>query len=102
MSTEKAETKKAAPKKAQSKSLPETKIEPKAETKKAEDSSIRPVKKPKVITTDEVMKSWNGLIDILTRYLAQQRKADRAWRHINQVLMVITQHMKRFKRNLPK
>ena len=106
--TKKPGAKKVAPKKAQEKPLPETKSEPKAqeetkvpETKKP-DSSIRPVKQPKVITSDEVMIKWEALVDILTHYLDQQRRAGRAWRHINQVEIVVKQHMLRFKRNLPK
>ncbi len=97
------EAKKAVPKKPEAKPLPETKVEPKKvpEAKKPE-ASIRPTRQPKVITSNEVMKKWEALVDILTHYLDQQRRAGRAWRHINQVLIVANQHMLRFKRNLPK
>ena len=67
----------------------------------SKDKSVRPARQPKEIKIEEVMKKWDALIDVLTRYLAQQRRLARAWRHINQVLTIVTQHMKRFKRNLP-
>lgn len=96
-------TKKVAPKKTEAKPLPETKTEQeKAPEAKKPETSIRPARQPKVITSDEVMKKWEALVDILTHYLDQQRRAGRAWRHINQVLIVANQHMLRFKRNLPK
>lgn len=78
------------------------KADAKAAAKKEGDKSIRPARQSKVITPDEVMKKWEALVDILTHYLDQQRRAGRAWRHINQVQIVVKQHMLRFKRNLPK
>ena len=103
--TKKPEAKKAAPQKAQSKQSSEIKTESKkvTETKKpeAKDFGIRPVRHAKIITTEEVMTKWADLVNILAWYLEQQRKAGKAWRHINQVHVVLKQHMLRFKRNLP-
>ena len=64
--------------------------------------SIRPAKQPKEIQPDDVLKKWEALIDILTRYLAQQQLGKKAWRHIHLGVLNVKQRMEQFKRNLPK
>ncbi len=70
--------------------------------KKETDQSIRPVKKPKVIEFDDVLKKWQDSVDILKAYRDQQQKAGKAFTHIHVGYHRSNQFMLRFNRNKPK
>lgn len=90
-SKKKKENTEAAPKKAAAK--------PKAAPKKAADTNIRPVKKVE-ITSEQVLKKWQELVDLLEKFTSQQQLAKRPWRHIFQAFMNTRQRRNQFSHNI--
>lgn len=62
-------------------------------------SGIRPVKQ-KEITSEQVLKKWQELVDLLEKFTSQQQLAKRPWRHIFQAFMNTRQRRNQFSHNI--
>ena len=92
MTTEKSVQKKAEEKKP-------IKAEPKPKAKIETKAELRPVRKPKEITSAELLEDYKALYDKFTAYEAQQKKAKKAFRHCVVARRRIEVHSMNFRRN---